>query len=369
MSSIKATIKSHKATKDSWGVAWADLEDPGADPPSGVGAGSDVQVVGGQIALAAPGETLQLEGEWEHSARWGLRFQVQVQISQGVTSPEGLRRWLERLDGVGPKLAEALWKAHGEGLVAVLKGEVEADLTLVSGIGADREKLIRESFLELEAGGDLETIQFLERIGASRWEQGKIAGFCKAGKLDARHLLETAPYKLTTVKGLGFLRVDKLARHAGVSREAPGRIEAGTRHMLGDLVQAGSTAIRLGRLARQAAGDLLGVDSTLVMDAIRRLEASGDVVIERDDQGVSWVHPRELIEAERVIFAAAVGAEGRAPGGYREVAQELARDPGEAVAEAVMDANTALQLAQESAPGVTELMGDCGWQDSKEGSW
>lgn len=313
---IVATLQDHRHVRGTWAVATlelAELEPQGAAPP-GVVPGAEVDAVGDRLGLAAAGERLELAGRWDQT-RYGTQFRVEEQRSLGLRHPRDARRWLERLDGVGPKLANALWEQFGERLPAILSGDEDQDLTQVPGVGEEVARHIRESFLELKIGGDLESIQYLDSIGATRWEASQILAWCAKRRRKPQEVLEGRPYDLMEVKGLGFKRVDRLARAAGCPALAPARVEAAALHCLGEIVQQGSTMVRLasGRAhLAKLVGELLATDDQeLVQAGIERLAARGRVVLTWRGP-VCWVQPAELLRAERAIYRAATGARPRA---------------------------------------------------------
>lgn len=337
---LRATLQDHRAVRESWAAATVlihDLEgtaDLSAVPPQ-ARPGAEISAVGGRLGLAQPGQRLRLGGTFE-STRYGLQLRVQQQISEGLTSPRDASRWLQRLDGVGPKLARALHERFGEQLVAVLSGEIEADLTQIHGISPRVDQHIRESYLELELSGDLETIRYLEEIGASRYESSKILEFAKKKRKKPKELLETEPYELTKVRGLGFVRVDRLARKAGCSPLAPARIEAAIMHTVNEIVHRGSTMAPLSgtrdnNLSAEAT-ELLCLDGRdEVFRGVHRLAAKGDLILAEAEDGKTWVHPSWLLKAERRIYRAARGQvrrELRSPAKPRE-GEVGARDAGE----------------------------------------
>lgn len=308
---LTATVQEHRVTRESWGVARVlVVEVLEGRPPAGVSAGCELAAVGDRMGLAAPGERLELTGNWDRG-KYGLQLRVLEQHSLGLHGAKDAARWLERLDGVGPALARALRKRFGEELPKVLAGEIEADLTEVSGISDAKAKLIRDSFAELAIAGDLESLRYLDSIRASRWEATQVLTWCAKRRKKPQEVLEGAPFDLMQIKGLGFKRVDRLARNAGCHPEAPARVEAATLHTLDEIVQQGSTMApfaggRGGGLTGQAA-ELLGIDKDLVRAAIRRLAAAGSVVLAQGERERTWVHPAALLRAERDIYRAAKG--------------------------------------------------------------
>lgn len=307
---LRGTLQEHRSVRESWGVARflvLEVDGDSAACPSSFAPGNEADVVGDRIGLASAGERLELRGEVDDHPRFGLRFKVTEQRSQGIQSPHEASRWLERLDGVGPVKARALVSRFGADLVDILRGDKPGDLSEVHGVSEAAAKHILESFHALELSGDLESVRYLDGIGCSRWEANKVLEFCARQRppVKPRQVLEGRPYSLTDQKGLGFAKVDKLARAAGCSPHAPARVEAGVMHQLDEIVQGGSTMVILGRLAREAGEKVLNLPQEAVVDGVTRLAASGKVVLAADERGKTWVHPAWLLRCEREIYRAA----------------------------------------------------------------
>lgn len=311
---LLVTLQEHRHAREAWAVATVlvvEVLGDAGDTPAGVFAGVEVDAVGDRLGLAAPGERLELRGRWERS-KWGVQLKVADQVSRGIQEAGDAARWLERLDGVGPKLARALHQHFGDRLPAILAGTEEADLTDVHGIGEETAAHIVASYAELAISGDLESLRYLDEIKATRWEASKIVQWCAKRRRRPVEVLQGAPFDIMGVKGLGFKKVDRLARAAGCAATAPARIEAATVHQLDEITKRGSTMARLsggrgGGLVAEVL-DLLGLgERQLVRDAVQRLATGGRVIVAKGDDGKTWVHPAPLLKAERLIHRAATG--------------------------------------------------------------
>lgn len=354
---LRGTVQEHRTTRDAWAVVTFLLDDEpvveegdGGAAPAHFVAGAVVTCVGDRLGLAGPEEGLELVGDVE-ATRYGLQVRVREQTSTGISAAPQAQRWLERLDGVGPALARRIFERFGSSLVEVLSGESWAELCEVSGISPDKARVILESFQEIGQSGDLEQLQYLDGLGATRWEAAQVLKFAKARRLEPSELMRGRPYDLLDAKGLGWAKVDKLARFAGCPPDAPARVEAGTLHVLDEQVQEGSTMIRLGHLMRSSC-EALGVGGELVHAAIIRCAGSGRLVL-ADEDGTTWVHPAALYRAERAIYKAATAGLAHEPAQKptrdlktaAAVRLELARIEAEAEAE-----NEAQAIPEDLAP-------------------
>jgi exodeoxyribonuclease V alpha subunit len=304
---LVATLLEHRRTKpdSSWAVARFELAEvvAGGELIGRLQLGGTFAAVGGRLGLVAPGEGLRMRGSFETSP-FGEQFKVEEQTAVGITSAVQASKWLERLDGVGPKRAARIAEHFGDRIKEVLDAVVpvgEPDpLTLIESISPMVARTIRESWGELGQSGSFEEVRYLDGLGLTRFQSNTVMDFCKKRKRAPQELLEAEPYLLVQARGFGFLTADKIAVAAGCSRLAPARMEAAAIYQAGELCD-GDTMVLLGQLVGQTA-DLCKVDSALVLAGVVRLTAAGRLVQTKDEKGRSWVHPPDLVAAERSVF-------------------------------------------------------------------
>lgn len=298
---IVGTLVEHRAVRDSWAVGRLELAE--AAPDLQRRAGAVLTIRGGRLGLAEPGEGLRLTGKLELT-RFGEQFEIEQQESLGVQSNAQAHRWLERLDGVGPVLARRIYDRFGEGVLELLKAQPPDGwpdpLCDVEGLGPTAARTIRESWGRLGASGNPEDLRYLDGLGLTRWETNNVVAYAKQKAVAPRQLLEHDPYSLTEVKGFGWKRTDVVARKAGAAANAPARLDTAAIYQTAELCD-GDTLVQLGRLVAETA-KLTGCDEALCLDAIARMARADRLVITQDDRGTRWVHPPELVQAERAIW-------------------------------------------------------------------
>lgn len=351
MIELCVTVIEHRRTKpdSSWAVANVEAVEAAGEGPDAVRAGARFAAVGPRLALAAPGEGLRLRGEFVQSP-YGRQFEVAEQSALGVQTTAQAHRWLERLDGVGPKLAARLAGHFGERVVEVLALVLEpgqADPLLeVEGIGASAARTIRESWGELGASGSLEDLRYLDGLGLTRFEANTVLDFARKRKTTPKALLEAEPFALVDARGFGFMRTDTVAKKAGCHPHAPARIEAAAVYQTEQLCD-GDTMVLLGQLVAMT-GKLLGVDSQHVIEAVGRLTAAGRLVMTRDEaKGTRWVHPPDLVVAERSVYRVLRAAEADELDGA-PAAPLVQLDPAKADAFATVAASAAARAEREA---------------------
>lgn len=302
MTTVVGILLEHRAVKDSWGVGRLELTE--AAPDIRRRPGAVLTVRGGRLGLAEAGEALRLTGRLTVDPRFGEQFEAEQQESLGVTSTAGAHRWLERLDGVGPVLARRLYDHFGERVLEVLQQappDAHPDpLCDVEGVGQTIAKTIRESWGRLGASGSVEDLRYLDGLGLTRFETNNVLQFAKKLGRTPCDLLGKDPYSLTEVKGFGWLRTDVVARKAGTAANAPARLDTAAIYQTLELCD-GDTLVPLGRLVAETA-KLTGCNEALCLDAITRMTRADRLVITQDERGTRWVHPPDLVMAERSIW-------------------------------------------------------------------
>ena len=312
---ITVELRQHCRTKNSWAVASVLVKE---DHPTvkTLAAGTMINAVGNQLALAAPGETLQLTGVLEED-KFGEQFRVFSQISMGVQSSDNAWLWLKRLDGIGPKLAKAIHEALGDDMLKVLQNPPEPGcedpLTAAEGVGEERAQAIRDSWDEVSRAPTFEDQQYLDGLGFSRWQVAKVLRAARKKRMGAREFMETWPFELVKEKGLGFMKVDSMARKAGCSFDAPARIEAGIAYVLKEQIDRhGHTRIKLTWLV-SASAEVLNVHDLASLQGVMVLARRGDVVIDRSCKP-KCVTPAPLLRAAESVFGAVMNQRGLSEG-------------------------------------------------------
>lgn len=303
MLDLRATIKRFVYQGDGgFAIALLDVDEtlPGSDePPAWVVGRTPCPAKGPTLGLCQVGEGVRIRAQVERHPQHGEQLAIEHLEALGVTTPRQAERWLERLDGVGPRLAERIADALGPRIVAVLTDAPEPDPLLdVRGITAAKALRIRESFAELGQAGDLEALQYLDGLGLTRYEAAGVIQHAKRRKTTPRDLLERDPYDMIEAKGWGFKRTDAVALRAGASRECPARIDAGLRAVLAEATEA-HTLIGYGDLLGQARALLALNDPAPIFDGIARRNGGDWWVL--DTPHGRLVTPDNLLRAERAV--------------------------------------------------------------------
>lgn len=262
------------------------LEIPGRDAP--------VTVIG-PLQETTPGETLKLEGHWEKHPVHGEQFRAARAVVEVPCTAEGVARWLEGLEGIGPELARRLVAALGTAAPDVVENEPWR-AAQVKGMGKRRAE--RAAAHAKKRRAEREVMIFLQGLGVSLAYASRIH---RTYGDQAVAKVRADPYQLARdVPGIGFLIADRIARGMGIAEDAPQRIAAGVLHALEAFLDEGSCYAPAEALVLRAA-ESLSVDPARARAGLEALQREGAVVCEGEAVYLPWVHRAEVEAAQAVL--------------------------------------------------------------------
>ncbi len=260
----------------------------------------------GNLLGVQPGERLRLEGEWVTDPKYGRQFRVASYQTVRPSTREGIERYLASglIAGIGPVMAKRLVEAFGDETLEVIEHQPER-MRRVPGIGARRSAAVSEAFI---AQRDLkEVMLFLQSHDVPTHLAIKIY---KRYEETALSVVRTDPYRLAReVVGIGFPTADSIASKLGITATAPGRVQAGVLHLLGEASSSGHLYLPEPELV-EAAERLLTVEAEVIGEAIEALARAGDAVVEAPAAGDEEPDGAAGAPTGRAVFLASLhGAE------------------------------------------------------------
>ncbi len=177
----------------------------------------------GHLAGVNKGETLELTGKWVSHAKYGDQFQIssfQVRLPATVG---GIRQYLGSglIKGINSALADRIVERFQEKTLDIIENEPEKLLD-VSGIGKAKKRMIEQAWNQHHAVRRV--MQFLQDNGVEASHAGNILGAYGSKALE---IMQTRPFSLARdIPGLGFRRVDAIARASGVEDHDEERLKA-----------------------------------------------------------------------------------------------------------------------------------------------
>lgn len=229
--------------------------------------GDSLATVVGSLAGAAPGESLELTGHWQHHDQHGWQFVVHSYKSILPATATGIRKYLGSglIKGIGPRTAEKIVAHFDVDTLAVFDAAPQR-LHEVPGVGPKTVGKIIAAWTEQKAIKDV--MVFLQGHGVSTSLAVRIYKQYKDASIS---IAKNHPYRLAReVHGIGFKTADKIALAMGVRVDDPERIKAGVLFALSEATEEGHTYQPRMALATRAA-ELLGVETAPTVNAIDEL--------------------------------------------------------------------------------------------------
>lgn len=230
----------------------------------------------GHMPLVREGEDLKIKGDWVYHPVYGEQVQVSAYSSIAPSTLEGIEKYLASglIPGIGPKTAKNIVATLGKDSLDIIQYN-PMKLITVDGIGKKRAKKIAKAFEEQRGLRDV--MMFLQSYDISTAFALKIY---KKYREETVKLIKENPYRLVNdIEGIGFKRADKIAMSMGIEANSPGRVYAGTKHVLTESAGAGHVFVPRELLASRAAA-LMEVDEQQVQEAIESLAIAGQLKLE-----------------------------------------------------------------------------------------
>lgn len=236
----------------------------------------ELVTVVGSLMGPAPGEILNMLGEWKNHPRFGEQFKVVYYRSVVPATVYGIEKYLgsSMIKGIGPVMAKRIVKRFGKRTLDIIETDAE-QLIKVEGIGPKRLEMICRAWEDQKE--IREVMIFLQTYGVS---SGYAAKIYKQYGNGAIAIVRDNPYRLATdIFGIGFVTADGIAEKLGFAKDAPARIQAGILYVLHQLSDDGHVYCPHGRLVTEC-GQLFEVAAEQITLALGTLAAEKRIVIE-----------------------------------------------------------------------------------------
>lgn len=259
-----------------------------------------VPVIGHAPAIAA-GEWITATGIWHTDRQHGVQFKADTLKVTPPTGVEGIEKYLAsgHMRGIGLAMAKRIVAAFGEGTFEIIEAEPQR-LAEVAGIGPKRAARIIAGWAEQKAVREIMLFLHAHGVGTAR-----AVRIFKTYGHEAIAVMTEDPYRLAKdIRGIGFKTADAIAMKLGLTPEAPQRLRAGISFALQTATDGGHCALPVAELIKLA-GELLGVEATLIRSALLDVLETGEVV--QDILGdkacifLAGLHAAERMIAERLL--------------------------------------------------------------------
>ncbi|BES66233.1 ATP-dependent RecD-like DNA helicase [Gottschalkiaceae bacterium SANA] len=214
---------------------------------------------------------IRVSGDMIKHPKFGEQLRVDHYEEVPPTDVDGILKYLGSglIPGIGTKTAKRIVDAFGEETLDILQYNPER-LKSVDGIGHKKAETIATAFQEQR--GIREIMLFLQNYGIGVANCLKIY---KAYGNDAVKKVKNNPYMLAKdVKGIGFVKADRIATSLGIDPNSSFRIHAGVLYSLEQLTNQGHTYAPKNMLVRQAkrllGAEILPIENTILEMAANR---------------------------------------------------------------------------------------------------
>ena len=260
----------------------------------------------GNLGQVAPGETLELTGDWRDHPKFGRQFEAATCRQVLPATINGIKRYLASgmIRGVGPVLAQRLVDKFGAEVLEILDNDPQR-LRAVEGLGRKKLDSVVESWREQREIRDL--MLFLQSHEVSPTHAARIFKQYGRGAVDK---LKENPYDLAyELRGVGFRTADRMALKLGFTFDSPERIEAAVIYALFQASEQGHLFLPGEKLTPTVCRMLETEDGIIEPEAVDHaldgLEEKGKVKVQRlPEQDIeAAVYLRHFYRYEREIAA------------------------------------------------------------------
>ena len=261
---------------------------------------SRVTIVG-TMAAVNPGESLSVEGYWEHHPRFGQQFRIHTYSIHLPDSADGIRNYLKSgfIKGIGPAMAKRMVNHFTTDTIEIIEHNPER-LQEVPGIGPVKADAIVKAWNTHHGLRNL--MRFLQENNIQASCSGRI--FKEYG-CEAVEILKSDPYRVAgDIPGVGFIVADTIARNLNLSLDTPERIQACLIYILEQFAADGHTFAPLEDLLERC-DSLFQIQPGEVPPILEMLAESREIVINTGPSGtdMKMIYLKHLHEAETGIAA------------------------------------------------------------------
>ena len=257
----------------------------------------DLVTVVGYLPFIVEGDNLKLTGKMVMHQEYGEQFKIETFEKIMPQTAAALEKYLASgtIRGIGPATAKKIVDRFGEETINIFKFEPQR-LAEVKGITKDRAYEIGEEFNEKWEVWQI--VRFLEEFGISANNSKKV--YDAIGR-DAVEKIQENPYILVDiVYGVDFNKIDKIAMDIGIPIDSDYRIKSGIKYALITASYNGHTCVRKDNLVEYLK-TLLEVHEEHILSNLIDLNASMEIVIEKDEEDEAYVYLYPLYKAEENI--------------------------------------------------------------------
>ncbi len=230
----------------------------------------------GSFMAPAPGQVIKATGEWRNHPVHGEQFAIVQYTTMVPATAAGIEKYLGSglIKGIGPVMAKRIVKYFGEKTLDIIERTCDR-LTEVEGIGEKRIQMIWRAWTDQKA--IREVMVFLQGHGVSPAYATKIFKHYGDNSIE---VVKENPYRLAMdIFGIGFITADRIGESLGFDKSSEVRAEAGAVYVLHQISDEGHVYYQKDLLVEKSI-EMLGVERTIIEQALQTLAATRQIVIE-----------------------------------------------------------------------------------------
>ena len=245
---------------------------------------------------------VEMEGKWENTS-YGMQLQVENFMEVVPRTREGIIGYLSCgvVKGVGPKVAEAIYREFGLQTLEIMENHPE-ELLKIRGISRKKLETIVESFGKNKVFRELMTF-----LAPYKVTPHKVNLILQKFHDESVEVIRKRPYMLCAVKGFGFLTVDEIGRQLCQRLNDPMRISGCLAYIMESAMkEEGHLFLYREELVRRSL-ELLNdnvygqqVTETEVQQILYRLVMQGSIVLDEDRVYVARLYEEETQTAAMI---------------------------------------------------------------------
>jgi len=252
----------------------------------------------GVFTSIAPGQEVEMEGEYSEHPQYGRQFTVTSFVERVPVELSGIEKYLGSglIKGVGPRTAQKIVAHFGRETIKILDHD-PSRLVEVPGLGESKANTVIEG---LKGKREMQnTMVFLHGHGITPGFAARIYRYYGENTIE---MVRQNPYRLADeVPLIGFVLADKLAQELGLDKDDHRRIGAGLRYVLREGEGAGHCYLPRQKLVPKT-GELLGLSEARVEAVVDELVRGKNLAI-LEAAGESRVYRAQVFATEKDVAA------------------------------------------------------------------
>lgn len=183
----------------------------------------------GYFPVIKKDNVIYASGDLVDDGKYGMSFKIESYYEDLPISKNEIKAFLENkmIRGIGPATAKRLVAKFGDQTLKIIECDPQK-LTQVKGISPKKAQSFHNELMKRKE--IMHIFAYLSSIGISSVYCTRIYNQFKNF---TRSIIEENPYRLTEIRGIGFLKADEIAMNMGIKRDSEFRLRAGIEYVQG----------------------------------------------------------------------------------------------------------------------------------------